>query len=67
MNKYLKKYVINIILIIQIISFIILASESSNVKEFIITKILAFIILYFNHNLLIKYTKIFEFERSEER
>ena len=56
---YFKKWVENLILIVQLILFLILISDSCNFRVFVLSKIIALFIFYINHRLLEKYTKLF--------
>lgn len=60
MKRYLKKWVEVIIIVIQILLFIILASECDNMKIFILSKLIVLPIFLFNHTILVKYSRLME-------
>lgn len=57
---YLKKWVEVAIVFIQVILFMILAGDCDDLKIFIVSKIIALIIFFVNHLILVKYTKLYE-------
>lgn len=56
---YLKKWVEDVIVFIQVILFMILAGDCDNIKTFIISKLIILILIYVNHIIIKKYTKIY--------
>lgn len=56
----LKKWVEVVIIFIQVISFMILGSESDDLKVFIISKLIALIIFGINSIILFKYLRLME-------
>ena len=59
-NLYLKKWVEVAIVFIQVILFMILAGDCDDLKIFIVSKIIALIIFFVNHLILVKYTKLYD-------
>lgn len=59
-KRYLKKWVEYGIIIVQFILIMILSADSDNFNVFIISKIIVLLILYINHLILEKYTKLFD-------
>lgn len=59
-KRYLKKWVEYILLTMQFILIIILGGESDNLSVFIISKLIALTLLFLNHLILVKYTKLYE-------
>lgn len=59
-KRYLKKWVEYILLIIQFMLILIIGGESDNLSVFIISKLIALILLFLNHLILVKYTKLYE-------
>lgn len=56
----LKKWVEVVIIFIQVILFMILGSESDDLKVFIISKLIALIIFGINNIILFKYSRLME-------
>lgn len=59
---YLKKWIENLIVVIQIILFVFMISESEDLKIFILLKIICIILFYINHLILKNYTRLYDFE-----
>ena len=60
-NKVIfKKWVEYILLTIQCILILILGAECNNFIIFILSKVIALLIIYMNHKLIIKYTRLYE-------
>lgn len=59
-KRYLKKWVEYILLTIQFMLILIIGGESDNLTVFIISKLIALILLFLNHLILVKYTKLYE-------
>ena len=57
---YLKKCVEVAIIFIQAILFMTLAGECDDLKIFIVSKIIALVIFFVNHLILVKYTKLYD-------
>ena len=57
---YLKKWVEVAIIFIQLILFMIVGSDCDDLKIFIVSKIIALIIFFVNHLILVKYTKLYD-------
>ena len=57
---YLKKWVEVAIIFIQAILFMTLAGECDDLKIFIVSKIIALVIFFVNHLILVKYTKLYD-------
>ena len=57
---YLKKWVELTIIFIQVILFMTLAGDCDDLKIFIVSKIIALIIFFVNHLILVKYTKLYD-------
>lgn len=58
--KKLKKWVVDVIILIQIILFMLLGAEVDNFKMFVISKIICVVLLLINHLILTKYSNIYE-------
>ena len=58
-KEYLKKWVEVVIVFIQVILFMTLAGDCDNIKTFIISKLIILILIYVNHIIIKKYTKIY--------
>lgn len=58
-KEYLKKWVEVVIVFIQVILFMILAGDCDDLKIFIASKIIALVIFFVNHLILVKYTKLY--------
>lgn len=56
----LKKWVEYILLTIQFMLILILGAESDNFMIFLISKLIALVIFFVNHLILVKYTKLYE-------
>lgn len=56
----LKKWVEYILLTIQFMLILILGAESDNFIIFLISKLIALVIFFVNHLILVKYTKLYE-------
>lgn len=56
----LKKWVEYFILFIQFIIILILGAESDNFIIFLISKLIALVIFFVNHLILVKYTKLYD-------
>ena len=59
-KRYLKKWVEYILLTIQFMLILIIGGESDNLSVFIISKLIALVLLFLNHLILVKYTKLYE-------
>ena len=59
-KRYLKKWVEYILLTIQFMLILIIGGESDNLSVFIISKLIAFVLLFLNHLILVKYTKLYK-------
>ena len=60
-NKVIfKKWVEYILLTMQCILILILGAECNNFIIFILSKVIALLIIYTNHKLIIKYTRLYE-------
>ena len=59
-KRYLKKWVEYILLTIQFMLILIISGESDNLSIFTISKLIALTLLFLNHLILIKYTKLYE-------
>lgn len=57
---YLKKWVEYILLTIQFMLILIIGGESNNLSIFTISKLIALTLLFLNHLILVKYTKLYE-------
>lgn len=57
---YLKKWVEYILLTIQFMLILIIGGESDNLSIFTISKLIALTLLFLNHLILVKYTKLYE-------
>lgn len=58
-KRYLKNWVVNLLVIIQIMVVLLLSSDTSNLTLFIISKIILLAIFLINHFILYKYSKLF--------
>lgn len=58
----LKNWVVNLIVLIQILLFIGLSCDADSTKVFIISKIIIIIPFIINHIILVKYSDIFKEE-----
>ena len=56
----LKKWVEYILLTIQFMLILIIGGESDNLSVFTISKLIALTLLFLNHLILVKYTKLYE-------
>ena len=59
-KRYLKKWVEYVLLTIQFMLILIIGGESDNLSVFIISKLIALVLLFLNHLILLKYTKLYE-------
>ena len=60
-NKVIfKKWVEYILLTVQCILILILGAECNNFIIFMLSKVIALLIIYMNHKLIIKYTRLYE-------
>ena len=59
-KRYLKKWVEYILLTIQFMLILIIGGESDNLSIFTISKLISLILLFLNHLILVKYTKLYE-------
>lgn len=57
---YLKKWIANLILMMQMLLFIMLGSDCENTTLFIISKIVILLIMYMNHLIIKNYTRLYE-------
>lgn len=57
---YLKKWVTNLILMIQMLLFIMLGSDCESTTLFITSKIVILLIIYMNHLIIKNYTRLYE-------
>ena len=55
-----KKWVEYILLSIQFMLILIIGGESDNLSIFTISKLIALTLLFLNHLILVKYTKLYE-------
>lgn len=56
----LKKWVENILLMIQFMLILILGAESDNIIVFIGSKVIAILLFYMNHLIIERYTRFYE-------
>lgn len=56
----LKKWVVNVIMIISVLMFVLLGAECENMMTFITSKISAMFILFLNYKILDKFTDFTE-------
>lgn len=59
-KRKLKKWVINLLMIIQFMLFIVLCCECDNLLYFTLSKIIAMFLFLINHTILYRYTDLFE-------
>ena len=59
-KRYLKKWVEYILLTIQFMLILIIGGESDNLSIFTISKLISLTLLFLNHLILVKYTKLYE-------
>ena len=59
-KRYLKKWVEYVLLTIQFMLILIIGGESDNLSIFTISKLIALVIFFVNHLILVKYTKLYE-------
>ena len=59
-KRYLKKWLEYILLTIQFMLILIIGGESDNLSIFTISKLIALTLLFLNHLILVKYTKLYE-------
>lgn len=57
---YLRKWLTNLIVMIQMLLFIILGSDCESTSLFIISKIVILLIMYMNHLIIKNYTRLYE-------
>ena len=58
-KRYLKNWIVNLLFIIQVLLVLLLASDTTNLSLFIISKIIMLTIFLINHFILYKYSKLF--------
>ena len=56
----LKKWTQYILLSIQFILILILGAECDNFTIFTLSKVIALLLFYINHKIIIKYTRLYE-------
>ena len=59
-KRSLKKWIEYILLTIQFMLILIIGGESDNLSIFTISKLIALTLLFLNHLILVKYTKLYE-------
>ena len=59
-KRYLKKWVEYILLTMQFMLILIIGGESDNLSIFTISKLIALTLLFLNHLILVKYTKLYD-------
>lgn len=57
---YLRKWLTNLIVMIQMLLFIMLGSDCESTSLFIISKIVILLIMYMNHLIIKNYTRLYE-------
>lgn len=57
---YLRQWLTNLIVMIQMLLFIILGSDCESTSLFIISKIVILLIMYMNHLIIKNYTRFYE-------
>ena len=57
---YLKKWITNLILMMQMLLFIMLGSDCESTSLFITSKIVILLIMYMNHLIIKNYTRLYE-------
>ena len=57
---YLKKWITNLILMMQMLLFIMLGSDCESTTLFITSKIVILLIMYMNHLIIKNYTRLYE-------
>ena len=57
---YLKKWITNLILMMQMLLFIMLGSDCESTTLFITSKIIILLIIYMNHLIITNYTRLYE-------
>ena len=57
---YLKKWITNLILMMQMLLFIMLGSDCESTTLFITSKIVILLIIYMNHLIIKNYTRLYE-------
>ena len=65
MKRYLKNSVENLIIFIQCLLFMLLGSETEDLRLFIISKIVIMIVFLINHLILVKYSKLYIYKLGE--
>ena len=63
---YLKKWITNLILMMQILLFIMLGSDCESTTLFITSKIVILLIIYMNHLIIKNYTRLYEEDEDYE-
>lgn len=58
-KRFLKNWVVNLLVIIQMMVVLLLSSDTSNLTLFVISKIILLAIFLINHFILYKYSKLF--------
>lgn len=61
-KRYLKRWVEYLIITIQFLLFMLLGSETEDLKLFIISKIIFLILFLIDHLILVKYSRLYESE-----
>ena len=56
---YLKNHIQKLLLIYQIILIILISCECNNIQTFMLSKLITLILIYVNHIIIKKYTKIY--------
>lgn len=59
-KRYLKNWVVNLLFIIQMLLVLLLASDTTNLTLFVVSKIIMLAIFLINHFILYKYSKLFK-------
>ena len=59
-KRYLKKWIEYVLLTIQFMLILIIGGESDNLSIFTVSKLIALTLLFLNHLILVKYTKLYE-------
>ena len=57
---YLKKWITNLILMMQVLLFIMLGSDCESTTLFITSKIVILLIMYMNHLIIKNYTRLYD-------
>lgn len=61
-KRYLKGWVEYLLMTIQCLLIMLLASETEDLKLFILSKIVFMIVFLINHLILVKYSRLYESE-----